>query len=66
MIVQFINKDGKPTIAIIDPGSMLGIFEKNIRYSVKEQVFYLEVINNNEITLKLGEIIINFCVKTDN
>ena len=66
MIVQFINKDGKPTIAIIDPGSLLGISKKNIRYSVKEQVFYLEVINNNEITLEVGEIIINFCVKTDN
>jgi hypothetical protein len=67
MIVQFINKYGKPTIAIIDPGSLLGISKKNIRrYSIKEQVFYLEVINNNEIILEVGEIIINFCVKTDN
>ena len=66
LILYYNDIDEKPTIAIVDPGSFLGISENNNGYSIKEQVFYMKALNDNKMVLKVGEIIVEFSAIIDN
>jgi hypothetical protein len=59
LILSYHDKFGHPTIAIIDPGSYLGISDNKY----KRKVHYLDLSENNKTLLNMGSIPVEFSVK---
>jgi hypothetical protein len=59
LILSYHDKFGNPTIAIIDPGSYLGISDNKY----KRKVHYLDLSENNKTLLNMGSIPVVFSVK---
>lgn len=59
LILSYHDKFGDPTIAIIDPGSYLGISDNKC----KRKVHYLDLSENNKTLLNMGSIPVEFSVK---
>ena len=56
LIFFFNDIKGNPTISIVDPGSRIGIFKKMNEFLIQEQVFYMNVENDNSISIIAGTI----------
>ena len=55
ILFYYINKFGSPTIALIDPGSLLGIKEKySYGFSSRKPVFYFD-FKSSDRTFKMGD-----------
>jgi len=63
LLLYYNDKNGIPTIAIIDPGSTKGIHINTNKYPIQKQVIYFDVSYDNNISIIAGEINIDISTK---